>query len=367
MKKLRLLYVVDDLSVANGPNWQLRQLTKLLSPSDFEIHVLSLGDCDDSEDLISSGIELHFINRHRSKLTKAIELRRLIEDLVPDVVHAWGYPTHLLVAFSQYRTNRPKLVYSYFCLPPRRLMLRRWLDEFVTREPATITVTHSALGESLATEGMDNPYQVVPNAMIECETNKEQARQKLLDLTNISNRNVFLVGTVCCMEPRFRLKDLIWATDMIFCVRDDVHLLIFGFGSGKRALEYFLHKTEATTHVHFIDSRSLDVEQLIGLDAYWNSQIVEPNSVPMMTAISGGVPTISVLDESTNEVILPMQTGLATNIGARDEFARWTKFLIEQQTRGKELAIQGREYVTKRFPVRQMVDGFAEIYSSTTA
>ena len=366
MKKSRLLYVVDDWSVNSGPNCQLRQLIDWVPKDEFEIQVVSFGKPQQHNDLQPAGTRLSCIDANNTVVTRLLKLREIFHDFAPDIIHAWGYPVHLPVACCHYKNAqlaKTKLIYSYFGAPPRRLMVRRWFEEYTSRQ-AVITVAHQCIGQRLVEDGMDNPYQIVPNAFVQTESDKKSARQRLMDLAGLSDRNIFLAGTVSANEPRHRLKDQIWAADVIFCVRPDVHLLIVGYGSGQKALQHFLGKTEATGQVHFVNASEFSVADLAGLDAYWNSQLIDANPIMMLTAMSMNVPAISVLSDATADVILPMRSGFGTTFGARDEFARWTKYLIEQR-RSDQIAAQGREHVEKNFPVQLMVDGYMEIYQPT--
>lgn len=365
MNRSRLLLVVDDLTVTNGPNCQLRQLSQSLPANEFEIHIATACDIGRIDQLQIAGACLHAIDRRSTVVPRYVELRGLWRQLLPDIVHAWGYDTHLPVAFSTYRHRSSKVIYSYFCHPPRRLMIRRWLEEVTSREPAIVTVSHPCIGDELANEGFDNAVRIVPSALVEFDTTRQLARQKLMELAGITDPSTFLAGTISSMEPRFRLKDLIWAADIMCCVRQDVHLLIIGHGNGRAALQHFLGKTEAASNVHFIDPSRISAGDLAGLDAYWNAQLVEPNPAMMLTAMALGVPVVSVVGQATQDAVLPMQSALGTNLGARDEFARWTKFLIEQRQRSQQLAAQGQEHVKQKFSVQQMVDGFLQAYSST--
>ena len=76
-----------------------------------------------------------------------------------------------------------------------------------------------------------------------------------------------------------------------------------------------------------------------------------------------GIPAISVFGSATDSIIEHQTTGFATNYGARDEFARWTKYLIEQTEPGDRLARQGRDHVVKNFPFDSMLQGYLELYA----
>ena len=77
-----------------------------------------------------------------------------------------------------------------------------------------------------------------------------------------------------------------------------------------------------------------------------------------------GVPVVSVYGPGTTELIQHQETGFATNVGARDEFARWTKFLLEQSEQGKQLADQGRASLEGKFPVSEMAAAYRDLYQS---
>ena len=372
MKKTCLLFVVDDLSIARSSVCLLQQLIHSLSSngpsnSEFDIHIVTFCRQDRLPFSAEFPARMHCLPSRSVSVNKLIAIRKTIGELSPDIVHAWGYSSHLLVALALtgIGSTRLQVIYSYFCLPPRRLMIRRWLEEFSTKSPAIVTTSHQMIADELLADGFNNSVVVIPNCFIECESHRDQARYRLRRLAGIQTDNVFLAGAVCGWEPRFRLKDLIWATDIMYCVRDDVHLLIFGFGSGIKELNRFLRRTEASNNVHFLDAREFRITDLAGLDAYWNAQSDEANPAAMLTAMSQGVPAISVVNQATADAVLPMQTGLGTNRGARDEFARWTKYLIEQPGQTTLIRNQSQTHVQQNFPVRQMVDGFRRLYAST--
>ena len=74
--------------------------------------------------------------------------------------------------------------------------------------------------------------------------------------------------------------------------------------------------------------------------------------------MANAIPVISVYGEGTEETILHQQTGMAVNYGARDEFARWTKFLIEKPDAARRLADQGKAHVLEKFPLEKMVSEY---------
>ena len=136
------------------------------------------------------------------------------------------------------------------------------------------------------------------------------------------------------------------------------------FGTGDDAgLRQFTAKTLAGNNVHIIPPELFSAQQLAGLDFYWNAQLETPNPSSMLQVMAQGIPVVSVLGEETEEVVLPLQTALATNFGSRDEFARWTKFLIEQADARQQIAKQAKQFVEKKFPISTAVSAYQDLYS----
>ena len=102
-----------------------------------------------------------------------------------------------------------------------------------------------------------------------------------------------------------------------------------------------------------------------GLDFYWHSHLNDPLSGNLLSAMAHGIPAISVHGPGTEPVVRHQETGMAVNFGARDEFARWTKFFIEQTDATEQLARQGKNHVVSEFDKSKMIDGYIRIYDLT--
>jgi glycosyltransferase involved in cell wall biosynthesis len=115
--------------------------------------------------------------------------------------------------------------------------------------------------------------------------------------------------------------------------------------------------------VHFIDPKHSGMNLIAGIDMFWNSQREFANPPGLVFAMQQAIPVISVLCEETSDLILPLQTGLATNFGSRDEFARWTKYLIEIPAAASTLGMQGKRHVENMLTTKTMVDGYQKLYA----
>ena len=82
----------------------------------------------------------------------------------------------------------------------------------------------------------------------------------------------------------------------------------------------------------------------------------------MLYAMKHSVPVISLLGETTEDLVLPLQSALATNYGARDEFARWAKYVIEVPEAAVKIGAQGKRHVENMFRDQAAPDAYARLY-----
>ena len=164
------------------------------------------------------------------------------------------------------------------------------------------------------------------------------------------------------LEPWSRLKDLIWATDLLCCVRDDFHLVIAGTGHQQKRLERFARQTESSAHVHFHGLPKDPVAMIGSADLFWQSSPAASGRHAMFTAMSVGVPVISAAGTNCTGLVLHQQTGFLIPQGSRDGFARWSKFLIELPDQKTQLTKQASSHIAEIFPPGNQLERLADAW-----
>ena len=392
--KRRILFVIED-HFPLGANLQLKPVVAALAAESFDIHLVAIQDVADPSPWISElPATIHRLDTGRG-INQILRLRALIYQIDPNIVHAWGHETHWCSLMAGIGHRNSRKVATYFEIPPRRRAIHRQSQTWLYGRSVTLTAAHHSIASRLAEDGFDQPIEVIPNGYVSLEwqtptTDHDQnpARRRLLEiisrdvqqLASQSHRvpskdgiseldcgvepKLYLIGTVGRLLPGYQLKDLVWAVDLLCCIRDDIHLFIFGSGSQESSLRRFISKTASREHIHLIPATSTGETDLTGLDCYWNAQLEAPLPAAMLAAMAHRIPIVSVLGPGTAELVLPLRSGLATNFGARDEFARWTKFLMEQPQAAGQLAAQGAIHVKELLPTDQMIEGYRKLYAS---
>lgn len=363
---MRILFVLDTMFPL-GPAHQANILARALADLGWDIHVAILHDSPASPYAVPKLCHIHHLEIQKHDLLGWKKLRKLAKGIRPEIVHDWAGGSFARAAVG----DQVPLVVSFngfdFDASPENLSMlgkRLWDRARRQRPEIHLLANHESSRQKLIETGVDaESINVITPAAPTRPTNKV-ARERLLDRYGFDS---ILVGAYAPLVPAMRLKDLIWATDLLTCIRNDIHFLLIGQGPQLSRLKQFLHTTEATAHVHFIGLPE-DTTEIIGaLDMFWHSHLHKSVPNGMLSAMAAGVPVVSVLGEETESLIVHQTTGLGVNLGARDEFARWTKYLIEQPDAARQLSEQGRSHVQRLSPVDTFVESHIAEYEQICA
>ena len=376
-----------------GPAQLLFPLASELAAAGKDIVVAVLGQRTSNVDRwIDAGIRVFFVNgddrtplhTHRDAFTVIRELRKLFRLIEPDTVHAWCAEAIWLTLLATQKipltATLPdvRLMATELNLRPEKKFVRSFLEEKLSAQIDTMVVPHEEVADDLADEGLiAENTRIIRTGIRIGDLYSPEERIGMIDCGAISRRDLRksirqslslpedarLAITIADLEPRTRLKDLVWATDLLACIREDFHFAIIGTGNQHARLKKFAGQTEARDHVHFLGLPESPESYVAAADFYWHSHLQNPLPGPLLAAMAMGVPAISVFGPATDPIIEHQTTGFATNYGARDEFARWTKYLIEQTEPGNRLARQGQDHVVKNFPFDSMLQGYLELYA----
>lgn len=360
----RFLFVVED-AFPLGANLQLSPLVSRLHERKSELHVAILaGRAHKRRPKLDWPANFHSLPP-TTRPNQVHLLAQLIAKLNPDVVHAWNCTAQLptIAAAGGRKVMSTSLEHhgaaNWFNRAYGKLRMENRLN----------SISHCTIIDQEPSHS--NPT-IIRNSGVDLKCDRQPARQRLIEIAErtcpdelLARDEAILVGTVARLQPAWQLKDLIWATDLLCCVRNDIHLFVFGSGSQRKRLQKFARQTASAQHVHFVSTREAELQDLAGLDIFWNAQTSAPDQPALLTAMRIGIPIISVLAEETRDAVVPLTTALATNPGARDEFARWTKFLIEQPRSRDQLVEQARAHVEANFSLGRSLTGYLDWYAQS--
>lgn len=272
----------------------------------------------------------------------------------PEVLHCWDCPA---IVWWLARKFPGRIVETKFRAP--RLESTRWLRRRLRKSDLLLTHDDSLLAD---TGPISRDQAVIPKSPVACRSpDRQRIREEILMELGLPENAVLVVASAE-LVPATRCKDLIWATDLLRCVRDDVHLLLFGVGPQRSQLERYARSTEASAHVHFLGRRASAPDWVAAADVFWQADLTQFLPEGILLAADAGVPFVAAFGANTSRLVRHQQTSLAIRAGARDQLARWTKFLLEQSERRQQLTRQAQSFVGAAFPQAALKSAIRQIY-----
>lgn len=358
----RVTFVTPSLNPL-GNAGQLPFWSETLAEAGWQVTVISLRDKPDSQFALRyPGIELHSLALGPRNWSRWRELPSLLAGSRADVLHLWDCPARLQWWWGRQAGN---LVVTSFAprngawpVPwrSRALPLNLVFDPLLAEEQTPEPMASSSTGAERHT------VWTVPKAIPRTLERPELTRVRLRRELGLPEEVKLIVGAAE-LAPETHCKDLIWGIDQLKIIRDDTHLILIGQGRQRRQLERFLSLTEAESRVHFLGERADGPEIIAAADIFWQADLTKYLPEGLLIALAAGVPVVSAYGPNTSSVVLPQQTAWVADTEARYQYARWSKFFLEEPGRANQLAAQAKEQMQRDFPPGHIKARIREAYA----
>lgn len=360
---IRLLHVIPTL-VRGGAEKQLVLLAKGLPRDQFDVHVVVLTHSGPLEaDLQQAGIPVtHIGKRWKIDPFAYLRLKREIQRIRPDIVHTWLFAANCYGRQAAFAAKVPHVIAGERCVDPWKTMVQLAIDRALAKRTDRIVTNSTGVKTFYASKGLPaEKFVVIPNGIEPPLSLSPVPREALLAEFGLPE-GARLIGAVGRLWPQKRIKDLIWAADLVKCVRDNVHLLVIGDGPQRLRLERYSRQCESTDCVHFLGERN-DVQRIMPhLDCLWLASGYEGQSNAVMEAMLAGVPVVVTDIPGNRDLVIPEQTGVLVKVGDRAAFAQKTLTLLEDEALRQRMGEAGKKRMQTDFTVERMVQQHAELY-----
>lgn len=361
---MRILQIIPTLD-RGGAEKQLSLLASGLKARGLDIHVCCLTRGGPLQAALDAAQVPYHIVGKRWKIDPLsyFRLKSHIARLKPDLVHTWLFAANSYGRHAALATGVKHVLAGERCVDPWKRWHEFAIDRYLAKRTEKIVTNSGGVKAFYAQNGLpESKFVIIPNG-IDATTPPLRDRNEIARELQIPPESKW-IAAVGRLWPQKRLKDLIWAADLVKCVRDDTHLLIVGEGPQRESLERYARLCEITDRVHFVGERK-DVGQLLPhMECLWLASEYEGQSNAIMEAMVAGIPVIATNIPGNDELVVHESTGFLVPLGDRAEFASRTVQILEDESLKKRLGAAGRERITTEFTVQKMVDRHEQLYRS---
>ncbi len=358
----RILQIIPTLD-RSGAEKQLALLAAGLPRDRFDVQVCVLTRPGPlAAELERAGIPWTLIGkRWKADPLAYFRLKRQIQRLQPDLVQTWLFAANSFGRAAAFSAGVKHVVASERSVDPWKSWLQFAIDRRLARRTDAIVVNSSGVRDFYVRHGLpSDKFRVIPNG-VESPTPSRLSRAALLVELGLPP-HVQLVGTVGRLWPQKRVKDLIWAADLLKVIRDDIHVLIIGDGPLRARLERYCRQVCVDDRVHFLGHRNDVPDILPHLDVFWLASGYEGLPNVIMEAMSAGVPVVATDIPGTRDLVQPNETGFLVRVGDRAGFAKHTHKLLDDAALRSRLGEAARLRVLHEFSVAKMITRYADFY-----
>jgi glycosyltransferase involved in cell wall biosynthesis len=358
----RILHIIPTLD-RSGAEKQLTLLATRLAREEFDPHVCVLTRTGPYEqELKQAGVPVTVIGKPLKIDPGAfLRLKRHIASLRPDLVHTWLFAANSYGRAAALAAGVRHIVAAERCVDPWKVWHELAIDRWLARRTDRIVVNSSGVRDFYVRHGLpQEKFVVIPNG-ISAPPPTDISREELHSELGLPT-GARMIGAVGRLWPQKRIKDLIWAADLLKVIRDDVHLLIIGDGPHRRRLEQFRRQVRIEDKVHFLGHRS-DVPRLMPhFDLFWLGSEYEGLPNVIMEAMIAGVPVVATDISGNRDLVVPGETGYLVPVGDRAALARQAVKLLDDAELARRLGEAGRRRVLEEFSVERMVERHVQLY-----
>lgn len=365
-RPLKIALVIPTMD-RGGAEKQIVLLAIGLARAGHDVRVVLLTrDGPRSESLREAGIEVVLIGK-KFKLdpTALVRLTKWLGSWQPDVVHTWLFAANSFGRVAAHRAGVPVIIASERCVDPWKQGWHFFIDRRLQSWTDAITTNSVGVRDFYADHGISpDKFVIIPNGIAPVSANtslttidRAAARQRL----EVPEDRKLIVA-VGRLWPQKRIRDLIWAAELLGTLRQDTTLVIIGDGPQRDEMLRHRDAVSQPDHVRFAGNRD-DVPQLLPhADAFWIASEYEGQSNAVIEAMQAGVPVIASNIAGNRDLVIDGETGCLFELGDTGKLAEKTHELLNNTELATRISIAAKSRIETEFTIDSMIDAHVALY-----
>lgn len=360
---IRVLLLIPTLD-RSGAEKQLTLLATGLPRDEFDVEVVCLTRGGPYQaDLEAAGIPVTVLGkRFRFDPFALRRLKKILREKQPDILHTWLFAANSYGRLVAGRSGQPKVIVSERCVDSWKAGWQLWLDRRLIPRTTRMIGNSQSVVDFYRDVGVPaEKLSVIQNGIELPVSASGEELSKLRREFGIAESSQVL-GFVGRLAPQKRLKDLLWAFELVRSHDLDVHFVIVGDGPQRNELELFSRQIRVPDRVTFTGHREDASTILTMFDVFWLASDFEGQSNSLMEAMAAARPVI-VSDIAPNrELVSHEETGLVVPVTDRAEFAKTALRVLRDADLATQLGSAARGRMISGFSVEKMVEAHADLY-----
>ncbi|QDU62308.1 Alpha-D-kanosaminyltransferase [Planctomycetes bacterium Pan216] len=177
-----------------------------------------------------------------------------------------------------------------------------------------------------------------------------------------SENRIPIVGTACALEPVKGVTYFLMAAELILSAGHDVEFLVAGSGPDEEILRRSARHLDIANRVTFIDHVPDHVALLETVDVFVVPSLEQGLGTVMIEAMALGKPVVATRVGGIKDFFVDNVHALLVPRANHIALAEKIRYLLDNPTRSRQLAIAGQEFVRQHFSADEMTRQTASLY-----